>query len=251
MPEWSFQQEKKMSRLITALPVFNEAKTLNWVLDKVAHHATDVLVVNDGSSDATGELLKKRTDIQVVTHANNRGYGAALMTAFEFAIDQGYDVIVTMDCDGQHEPELIRPFANRLEESGADIVSGSRYMAGAGQQGVVPIERRRINFQITQFLNARLKLNLSDSFCGFKAYRVSALSDFRLSEQGYAMPLELWVQAACRGMKIIEMPVPLIYLDEKRSFGGTLDDGDTRLKYYLDVIEKSLAKMPSSTPCKG
>jgi dolichol-phosphate mannosyltransferase len=65
------------------------------------------------------------------------------------------------------------------------------------------------------------------------------------------MPLELWVQAACRGMKIVEKPVPLIYLDEKRSFGGALDDGDTRLKYYLDVIEKSLARMPSRTPCNG
>ncbi len=239
-----------MSRLLTALPVFNEAKTLEWVLDKVVRYSTDILVVNDGSSDATGDLLSKRKDVEVIAHPQNRGYGAALLTAFNFAIDQGYDTLVTMDCDGQHEPELIRPFADRLDVTGADIVSGSRYLAGAGQRGVVPIERRRINFQITQFLNARLKLNLTDSFCGFKAYRVNALREFHVTEQGYAMPLELWVQAACNGMEIIELPVPLIYLDEKRSFGGTLDNGDTRLKYYLDVIEKSLAKMPGS-PCHG
>lgn len=230
-----------MFKTLTAIPVYNEARTLNAVLDAVRAIGTDVLVVNDGSTDATGDLLARRSDIQVIKHAQNSGYGAALITAFEAAISRGYDYLVTMDCDGQHEPTCILPIVERLIETQADIASGSRYLDTTGQRGHVPIERRRINMEITQFLNARLGLQLTDAFCGFKAYRVSELCRFDLTESGYAMPLELWVQAARLGMKIVEFPVPLIYLDEKRSFGGQLDDGNTRMKYYLDVIEKSLA----------
>jgi dolichol-phosphate mannosyltransferase len=188
-------------------------------------------------------LLSGWSDITTITHSKNQGYGAALITAFRYAAEQGYDAIVTIDCDGQHEPGLIRSFVDLLDSHGVDMVSGSRYLEQSGGS-VAPVERRRINFQITQYLNARLKLELTDAFCGFKAYRVSALSRLRLTEPGYAMPLELWVQAACESLSIVEAPVPLIYLDEKRSFGGNLDDGDTRLKYYLDVIERSLAALP-------
>ena len=82
-------------------------------------------------------------------------------------------------------------------------------------------------------LNRRLGMALTDSFCGFKAYRVPALADLRITDDGYAMPLELWVQAAALGWKIVELAVPLIYLDASRSFGGALDNADTRLRHYL------------------
>jgi dolichol-phosphate mannosyltransferase len=90
-------------------------------------------------------------------------------------------------------------------------------------------------------LNRRLDLNLTDAFCGFKAYNVAALRHLDIDEAGYAMPLQVWVQAAAAGLKVIELPVPLIYLDEKRSFGGVLDDAATRLEYYHLVIDRSIA----------
>ncbi|MEZ6093609.1 MAG: glycosyltransferase family 2 protein [Pirellulaceae bacterium] len=233
-----------MNRVLTALPVFNEKKTLNSVLDEVVAVGGDVLVVNDGSNDGTEWLLQHRKDVQVLHHDVNRGYGAALISAFEFAQQNDYDAIVTIDCDGQHTPALIQAFADDLVEKGADIVSGSRYLRQSDRTSVAPMERRRINFQITELLNARLGLAITDAFCGFKAYRVDAVSRMKLTEPGYAMPLELWVQAACEGLTIVERAVPLIYLDEKRSFGGNLDDGDVRLNYYLEVIENSLAALP-------
>ncbi|MCL4195619.1 MAG: glycosyltransferase family 2 protein, partial [Thermoguttaceae bacterium] len=105
-----------------------------------------------------------------------------------------------------------------------------------------PAERRRINEIITAELNRRLGLSLTDSFCGFKAYRVAALEGLEIKDEGYAMPLELWVRAVDRGLKIIEMPVPLIYLEEERSFGGSLDNSAIRLEVYRRVLDRAIAE---------
>ena len=120
-----------------------------------------------------------------------------------------------------------------------DIVSGSRYLRRFPGDSDPPEQRRRINQIITEEVNRRLGLELTDAFCGFKAYRVPALAKIELTETGYAMPLELWVQAAQLGLRIVELPVPLIYLDEKRSFGGALDDADTRLAVYREVLDRA------------
>jgi dolichol-phosphate mannosyltransferase len=123
----------------------------------------------------------------------------------------------------------------------ADIVSGSRYLQRFAGDSRPPQDRRRVNRLITDELNRRLVLSLTDAFCGFKAYRVRALARMELTETGYAMPLELWVRAAELGLRIVELPVPLIYLDERRSFGGSLDNVDTRLAVYRKVLERALA----------
>ncbi len=231
-------------RCLTALPVFNEQSHLTEVLQAVRRFAQDILVVDDGSTDATPELLRQESNVCVVTHRPNRGYGAALKSAFDFAVQHNYDVLVTIDCDGQHEPRLIpelaaRVFANSVQP--ADIVSGSRYLKHFDGDSQPPEERRRVNASITAMINERLGLRLTDAFCGFKAYRVDALPRLNITEFGYAMPLQLWVQAMRANFLIVEHPVPLIYLDEKRSFGGTLDDANRRMTYYREVLDREMA----------
>ena len=174
-------------RVLTTLAVYNEADYVNDVLDQVSRYSSDVLVVNDGSDDGTAELLAARNDIRMLTHERNRGYGAALRTAFDYAEREEFDVVVTIDCDGQHEPQRIPRFVAASHD--ADIVSGSRYMEHFPGDSRPPAERREVNREITDELNRRLGLQLTDSFCGFKAYRVDALSRLSLTEPGYAMPL--------------------------------------------------------------
>ncbi len=237
---------------LTALPVFNEQKFVDRVLDEVARHSPEILVIDDGSTDGTGERLVKRDDIRLVTHPENRGYGAALKSAFCYARQHKFDYLVTIDCDGQHEPQRIPRLVAACQ--GVDIVSGSRYLKRYDGDSTPPAGRQFINQQVTKELNSLLGLQITDAFCGFKAYRVSSLEKISLQENGYAMPLELWVQAAAADLKIIECPVPLIYLDEDRSFGGALDDGTTRLEYYHSVISRSLAQVSKkqiSRPCRG
>jgi len=236
--------------VLTALPVFNEVRHVGPVLDEVLRYSQDVLVVDDGSTDGTSELLAARNDLVTVRHPQNRGYGAALKTAFEYAQTHGYDVLVTIDCDGQHEPRLIPQLAAEVfaDPNGpVDIVSGSRYLKTFDGDSRPPEDRRRINVEITAWLNRAFRLGITDAFCGFKAYRVAALSHLNITELGYAMPLQLWVQAARYCLKIVEFPVPLIYLDESRSFGGSLDDSGRRLTHYYTVLHREISAL--EFPC--
>ena len=222
-------------RWLIAIPVYNEAKHLQTVLREVRRTSPDILVVNDGSTDGTTELLAREPGLRLITHPHNRGYGAALASSFTYAVDQGYDVLVTMDCDGQHEPTRIPVLLEAIHD--ADIVSGSRYLRDFRQNTPVPEERMRINRQVTHEINDRYGLNITDAFCGFKAYRREALAKLRITEPGWGMPLQLWVQAAKLGLRVKEVGVPRLYLDPTRAFGGVLDDGERRLAYYRRVLD--------------
>ncbi len=229
-------------RLLTAIPVYNEERYLEPVLGEIVAHAPGrVLVVDDGSTDRTPAILGRFGDpVRVLRHARNRGYGAALRSAFDYTREQGYDGLVTLDCDGQHEPSMIPEMAAPLADH--DIVSGSRYLRVFDPRQRPPEARRRINVEVTRWLNDCLGLNLTDAFCGFKAYRASALEVFDITDDGYAMPLQVWVQAAAHGLSIVEVPVPLIYLDESRAFGGALDNAEYRLNHYRQVFREALAQ---------
>jgi glycosyltransferase involved in cell wall biosynthesis len=226
-------------RILTAIPVYNEERYLDDVLREVLHFADDVLVVDDGSTDGTPERLAAYPQVQVIRHERNQGYGAGLRSAFGRAIDGGYDGLVTLDCDGQHEPSRIPEIAAPLDRY--DIVSGSRYLQVFDPSQSPPEARRRINREVTRWLNECLGFSLTDAFCGFKAYRSDALRKFHITDLGYAMPLQVWVQAAKHGMSVVEVPVPLIYLDESRAFGGALDDAEYRLNHYRQVFQNALA----------
>ena len=238
-------------RYLTAIPVYNEARHVRDVLAQVRKHSPDILVVDDGSTDDTSRLLDTEANVCRATHPRNIGYGAAIATAFRYAVDHDFDVLVTTDCDGQHEPARIPVLLEAIHD--ADIVSGSRYLRDFRQDTPAPTDRRFINMTITREVNARYGLDLTDTFCGFKAYRVAALRKLNITETGWGMPLQLWVQSARLGLRVKEIGVPRLYLDPNRAFGGMLNDPAERLAYYRGILRAAevdpLPAVPVTAGC--
>jgi len=230
--------------ILIAIPVYNEQAYLERVLSQVKPLGHDVLVIDDGSSDLTPQILHRQDGIRVISHPENRGYGQSLSTAFKHAQQSGYDWLITIDCDEQHEPKQIPLFVHAALTGAADIISGTRYPTGIKVDASVPADRRRINHSITATINQRLGLGITDAFCGFKAYRVAILSNFEVTVPGYAMPMQWWVQVARANLSVAEIPIRLIYNDPTRHFGGLLDDPTVRLNHYLTVFETEMANCP-------
>ena len=237
-------------RVLLALPVYNEQQHLHAVLDAVVAYVDDVVVIDDGSTDDTKMLLAQRNDVCVITHPNNRGYGQSIIDAMQFGLGCDFDWVITMDCDLQHEPANLPDFLAAIAADNADVISGSRYLTPMDRPGSPPPDRRNINHQITHLLNHDLHLHLTDAFCGFKAYRLAAMAQLKLTERGYAIPLEFWVEAARHSLRIREIPISLIYNDPDRHFGGELDNPEIRLQHYLEVYEQSLTRAGWTLPSR-
>ncbi|MEQ9461797.1 MAG: glycosyltransferase family 2 protein [Phycisphaeraceae bacterium] len=233
-----------MPRTLVAIPVYNEQKYVTPVLSRVSDYADDILVIDDGSSDETPTLLAKQP-VDVIRHRTNLGYGRSIRDAFRWAQSYQYDWLITMDCDEQHEPSSLPDFYKAIEENDADVLSGSRYLDTARCGDPPPADRRQINAEVTRWVSDCLGLTITDAFCGFKAYRVSSLTNFDLNVDGYAIPLQFWVQAAATKTRVREVPIRLIYNDPNRSFGGPLDIAATRLEHYREVFQDEIAKHPS------
>jgi len=242
-------------RLLIAIPVFNELKYVSRVLDQIRRFHDELLLIDDGSTDGTAEILREAAhldEIKLITHPENRGYGQSLIDAFKYADRKGYDWVITMDCDEQHEPERIPQFIRAIETNQWDIISGSRYLTPHHSDDLPPPDRQSINTKLTALLNDRLGLRITDAFCGYKAHRVSAMRKLALDIPGYAFPMQFWPQAVRAGLRITEIPVRLIYNDPNRHFGGALDNADNRLRHYLAVFEEAMADSPDSPvadPC--
>lgn len=241
-------------RVLVAIPVFNESRSIDRVLDAVLGHVRNVLVIDDGSTDDTPSRLA-RHPVEVIRHATNRGYGRAMQDIFHAADADGYGWVITMDCDEQHCPSSIPDFLQAIRADSCDVVSGSRYLRQNAADDEAPGRRREVNLRLTQEINARLGQvpsasgtrpvlggGLTDAFCGFKAYRVSAVRALTLDVDGYDFPMQFWVQAAAHGLRVDEIPVPRIYVDPNRSFGAELDDADRRLAFYRATFERELAR---------
>lgn len=226
-------------RNLLILPVFNEEEYILEVLESLPK--IDILVIDDGSTDNTLKMLKQANITSLIQHKTNQGYGKSLIDGFEYAIKNNYTYIVTMDCDAQHEPEYIPVFFEELKNF--DIVSGSRYLPTSPHFSKPPEDRVEINRFITHLICKYTRYKITDAFCGFKGYKVEALKKLNLTEYGYGIPLQLWIQAAKANLTLKEIPVPLIYHSQHRDFKGNFKSKDERLKYYLEVIKKELSNV--------
>ncbi len=205
------------------MPAFNEARFLSNLLFEISEYASkkDILVINDGSTDNTGEIAEMH-GVKVIHHAKNEGKGAALLSAFRFAKKEGYDWVVTLDSDGQHAPVFLKDFFRQIESTDATIILGNR----ADRMKKMPFHRILSN-GVTSIIISLLAGNqrIHDSQCGYRAIRVSQLDFMQLKEQGFQFESELLIHVGRSGGKVEEQPIDTVYGKEASSirlFSDTL-----------------------------
>lgn len=191
------------SRVAIVIPALNEAATVARVVHAVAPYGQPV-VVDDGSSDRTGELARE-AGAEVVRHAANRGYDAALQSGFEAAAGRGFACILTIDADGQHQPHLIAEFVRAID-AGADVVVGVRD------------RRQRFGEHLFAWLGGRL-WGVDDPLCGMKAYRASVYQALGHFDSYRSIGTELCLFAAQTGRVVIQLPVPTLDRQDHPRFG--------------------------------
>lgn len=233
--------EHFIKKILIAIPVYNEEKTITKVIAGIRVLVSfDILIIDDGSTDNSLEVIKKLKPKKIIRHLKTMGYGKSVIDIFNYAIKNKYLYLIKLDADLQHEPHYIPDFLKEIPNS--DIVSGSRYMSSSAVVNPPPKSRQNINKKITRILNKITQFNLTDSFCGFKAYKVKSLKKLKLSEKGYGFPLQFWIQTKKNNLKIKEIPISLIYIKDRKDFQGELRNPAKRLKYYLNVIKNELSR---------
>jgi len=191
------------------IPFFNEKETLNLVLDETLKYVSYIFAVKDGSNDDSYQIEREKSELEIIDIDKNYGKGKALRVGFEAAISSGYEIVVTLDADLQHEPKYIPRLIEGLQSF--DIVIGNRLKNLKG----MPIQRRLSNKLTSFFLTLKTGQNILDSQCGYRAFRTEVLKEVKTNYLGFEAESEILVKAAKKGFKIGFVDIPTIYGNEK------------------------------------
>ena len=195
-----------MTRIVAIIPAYNEEDALADVIAKTSQYVDEVIIVNDGSSDKTAEVAIE-AGAKLISHSTNLGKGEALKSGFEVIGDDS--IIVTIDGDGQHNPDEIPAIIKPIIEDGADLVNGSRYMNGPEEN--TPAYRRVGQKVLDIATNISAGIKVTDSQSGFRAFSPRTKGVFRFKDTGFGIESEMLVDAAEAGLKIVEAPITVRY----------------------------------------
>ncbi|NTU94638.1 MAG: DUF2062 domain-containing protein [Bacteroidales bacterium] len=202
-----FKNGKEMREYVVIIPTFNNGSTLKEVLTGVMDVCGNVIVVNDGSSDNTFDLLNQFDGIEVITHNKNRGKGAALNSGFRKAYDLGYKYAITIDSDGQHYPQEINLLCDSSRKEPDTLWIGSRDFKSDNMPGKNSFANRFSNF----WFKLETGITLEDTQSGFRLYPLERLKGIRTLSGRYEFELEIIVRAAWRNVAVRNIPVSVYY----------------------------------------
>lgn len=208
-----------MKRLVV-VPAFNEAPVISNTLKSLKQTLKqsgkyDILVVDDGSTDNTFQEAT-RSKVKVLRHKLNRGLGGALGTGLEYARRNDYDLAVTFDADGQHDPKDIVKLAKLIEQDKADLAIGSRTTSKSGQ---MPWDRMLINWTSNVVTLLFFGVWTSDSQSGFRAFSKKAINYIEIKTERMEVSSEIFSEVKKHKLRVKEIPIRVIYTDYSRSKG--------------------------------
>ena len=192
---------------IVCIPAYNEEAKINDVVKKALLYVDKVVVCDDGSSDNTATVAKKAGAI-VVSHKTNQGYGAAISTLFDYCRKNNVEIMVTLDGDGQHNPDQIPDLISVIIKHNVDVVIGSRSLKDDKN---LPSYRKTGIKIITSTINSATNLKVTDSQSGFRAYSKTAIDLIRPTESGMSASTEILLKISNNGLSMAEVPITVSY----------------------------------------
>jgi glycosyltransferase involved in cell wall biosynthesis len=196
-------------RVLVCIPAFNESRNIAEIINKSKKYSDGVIVYDDGSTDDTYELAEK-AGAKVIRSPKNTGYGTAIRALFQAARDQNADFMITLDSDGQHNPDHIPRLIEPLRTQNFDIVIGSRFLSKDDKEKVPRYRSLGIK-TITKLTQSASYTGLTDSQSGFRAYNKNALSKINLFEDGMAVSTEILLRAREKNLLATEVPITIKY----------------------------------------
>ena len=198
---------------IACIPAFNEEKYITNVISNSSQYVDKVVVCDDGSIDNTAQLARDAGAI-VLSHEKNLGYGAAIVSLFEYARNNNAEIMITLDGDGQHSPDQIPLLLNALTQHNVDVVIGSRFL---NQKTETPEYRKRGIKIITSVVNYGTDIKVSDSQSGFRAYSKNAIDAIHPTEKGMSISTEILLKTSNKELSIAEVPITVLYHNDNTS----------------------------------
>ncbi len=204
-------------RALVIVPTYNERENITRLIDAVLYQdpSIDVLVIDDGSPDGTGQLADEvaavNTRVNVIHRASKMGLGTAYVAGFKWALQHSYAYVFEMDADFSHDPAHLPQFLTSIQE--ADLVLGSRYREGRVTVVNWPVGRLLLSYFANVYARIVTGLQLYDATGGFKCFRRSVLEAINLDDvrsNGYAFQIEVSFRAWRRGFRIVEIPIVFV-----------------------------------------
>ena len=190
------------------IPTYNNEKTIKNIITDTLKYTDKIIVINDGATDNTPELLKPfETIVSVVHHSKNLGKGIALRTAFKKAIELGYRYAITIDSDGQHFPEDFALFLNKIEQEPGSLIIGARNMNSENIPGGSSFGNKFSNF----WFWIETDIKIPDTQSGFRLYPISRMKKIKYFTSRFEFEIEVIVKAAWKGIPVIPVPIQIYY----------------------------------------
>ena len=205
-------EHSSSKNILICIPAFNEEKNIAEVIQNAKKYAREVIVYDDGSIDRTSEIATECGAI-VIRNPKNRGYGKALSELFKYAVQRDVDIMLTLDSDGQHDPNQVPILIEPILKDEADLVIGSRFLKREVIKNIPSYRTLGIR-AITRVTRVASYHNITDSQSGFRAYSRVALSKLNLYEDGMAISTEILLKSKEQDLRVVEVPITIQYFGD-------------------------------------
>lgn len=229
-------QFKKLNCCVI-IPTYNNSKTLDSVIQSILEYCDEVIVIDDGCTDTTQEIITKYPQLITVKHVVNIGKGKALRSGFAVAVEKGFEYVISIDSDGQHYPKDFSIFLNKIEENPGSLIIGARNMAVENVPNKSNVGKRISNF----WYKVETGISLNDTQSGFRLYPVKQLTNIWFFTTKFEFEIEVIVKAAWRGVPVISVPVSVYYAPSTERVSHFKPRSDSTRISFLNTYLVALA----------